>query len=80
MLTKRRVFRLRAVRPGASFRCGLRADRPPPYEIPNSAMARITPHSTRFVSHSPDSTMNDGTVPTSIILFQNGQPMIQPTV
>ena len=44
-----------------------------PYEIPNSAMARITLiQPGLFLIHN-DSTMNDGTVPTSINLNQNGQ-------
>ena len=46
-----------------------------PYEIPNSAMARITLIQPGLFLIHHDSTMNDGTVPTSIILFQNGQPI-----
>ena len=46
-----------------------------PYEIPNSAMARITLIQPGLFLIHHDSTMNDGTVPTSVILFQNGQPI-----
>ena len=46
-----------------------------PYEIPNSAMARITLIQPGLFLIHHDSTMNDGTVPTSIILYQNGQPI-----
>ena len=46
-----------------------------PYEIPNSAMTRITLIQPGLFLIHHDSTMNDGTVPTSIILYQNGQPI-----
>ena len=39
-----------------------------PYEIPNSAMARITLIQPGLFLIHHDSTMNDGTVPTSVIL------------
>ena len=46
-----------------------------PYEIPNSAMAQITLIQPGLLLIRHDSTMNDGTVPTSVILYQNGQPI-----
>ena len=51
-----------------------------PYEIPDSAMARITLIQPGLFLIHHDSTMNDGTVPTSIILYQNGQPVARPPV
>lgn len=46
-----------------------------PYEIPNSAMAQITLIQPGLFLIRHDSAMNDGTVPTSVILYQNGQPI-----
>ena len=46
-----------------------------PYEIPDSAMAQITLIQPGLFLIRHDSAMNDGTVPTSVILFQNGQPI-----
>ena len=75
MLTKRRLFgallfMLTLLSSAACAQIDLA-----PYEIPNSAMAQITLIQPGLFLIRHDSAMNDGTVPTSVILYQNGQPI-----